>query len=169
MSRDFTPREARGPRIRVEAVPQSVDGPSVTQQQFADEVDINRIMKRFERGEALTHFNQYQGQYADVSGIDFQLAMNQVTATQQLFDALPVHLRSRFRNRPEEFLAFVQDPQNAQEAYELGIGPAPDRGPGNPPPGQTGGRVAADTSVASVSEANGQPSAASEGSAPAPE
>lgn len=141
-----------------ERFPLNTEGDSLTQQQFADECDINSIMARYQRTGALEHFNRHGANYADVGAVEFQDAMNLVINARQMFNELPSTLRKRFHNDPVQFYEFVQDPDNAEAAHELGIGP-PAQTPGNSPPGQPGGGAAGATSAASVSEANGQPSA----------
>lgn len=92
-----------------------------TKQSFKDECDINIIMKRFERTGTLNWVNRHSPQYGDVSGLEFQTAMDIVAAGKSAFAALPARIRDRFRNDPAQFLDFVQNPANAAEAAELGL------------------------------------------------
>lgn len=121
------------------------DGQGKTKQEFKEECDINNILARNERGETIEHLRQHGEHYSDNTGVDFQSAMNIVTATQQLFDTLPAHIRARVNNKPEEFLDFVQNPDNIEEMRELGLaeqldpsvpttdpGPGPGRSPTDP-------------------------------------
>lgn len=113
-----------------------------TKQSFKEECDINNIMARFQRTGVLDFTTRHQGTYMDVTGLDYQRAMDLVVQGQELFDALPSSLRSRFHNEPAEFLDFVQDPKNAAELVELGLAKArPEDAPPAGPGGAAGGGV----------------------------
>lgn len=92
-----------------------------TKQEFRDDTDINNIMARFEKTGLVDFVNEHEPHYGDVTGLEFQTAMNQVIAAQALFDDLPANVRKRFNNEPEAFLDFVNDPQNLDEALRLGL------------------------------------------------
>ena len=95
--------------------------PSLTQQQFKEEADINTIVDRFLRSGVLpTPVNMPQ--YVDYEGVfDFQSAMNVVRAADENFMRLDAKIRARFNNSPQEFLAFFGDPANTEEAIRLGL------------------------------------------------
>lgn len=95
--------------------------PSRTQQHFAEEVDINTIVKRFGlTGELPKDVPMVlQGDFTNV--VDFQSAMDMVVQARESFDAQPAHVRSRFDNDPQKFLAFVSEKDNFDEAVKLGL------------------------------------------------
>lgn len=95
--------------------------PTLTQQQFKDECDINTIVERFKlTGEVPTL--QHLPTYGDFTGIhDFQSAMNAVVAARETFMSLPAKLRKRFHNDPQEFIEFCSDDANRDEAKLLGL------------------------------------------------
>lgn len=99
--------------------------PSMTQQQFKEESDINTIVKRFMlTGEVPENYRAPQyGDYTDVP--DFQTAMNIVRDAASNFLELPAELRARFVNDPQALLEFVGDENNRAEAIELGLLPKP--------------------------------------------
>lgn len=100
--------------------------PSLAQQSFKDECDINNIMARYERTGMIEHVNTYQGQYGDFIGFpDYHEAMNAVKEAENMFMTLPSSIRERFDNNPETFLAFAQDENNQDEMIRLGLIPAP--------------------------------------------
>lgn len=95
--------------------------PSLAQQQFKDEVDINKLLERFKvtgqmpRGIRLPT-------YGDFSGVnDYRTAMNSLLTAQDAFNALPANVRSRFANDPQNFLEFCSDPKNESELISLGL------------------------------------------------
>lgn len=108
--------------------------PSKTVQSDLPQSDINFIVKQF----GLTHSLPYGRSvpvYADYSDApnDYHAAMNFLRDSDQAFLTLDADIRSRFNNNPGEFLDFVSNPDNREEAASLGLVPkAPE--PVNPPP-----------------------------------
>jgi len=94
---------------------------SVVQQQFAEECDINTIVKRFgitgelPNGVAMP----LSGDFTGVA--DFQSAMQMVRQAQESFMELPAAVRERFANDPARVIAFLENPENRDEAIKLGI------------------------------------------------
>ena len=95
--------------------------PTMAQQQFREECDINTIMERFGRtGELIAPVRMPQ--YGDFDGVnDYHSAMNAIVDAQQNFDALPAKLRARFSNDPAEFIDFCMNEDNREEAIRLGL------------------------------------------------
>lgn len=98
---------------------------SRTKQSHAKECDINQIMAKFQKTGIVTHLANYQGQYGDITSMDFKEAMDTVVRAQGMFDDLPSSIRNRFANDPTQFMDFIQnptnDPQIEAEAVELGL------------------------------------------------
>ncbi len=112
------------------------DGPSMTQQNFRDETNINLILAKYAKTGLLDHVNKYGGQYADMPDQDdYQGAMNLVMEAQSMFEELPSGIRAKFENDPGQFLDFVDDPLNRDEAIEMGLFPSP--APAVAPTGET--------------------------------
>ena len=97
------------------------DDPSLTQQQFKEEADINTIVDRFMKSGVMpTPVNMPQ--FMDYEGVfDFQTAMNAVRAADENFMRMDAKIRARFNNSPQEFLEFFANPENTQEAIRLGL------------------------------------------------
>jgi len=96
--------------------------PSRTQQQFADQCDINNIIKKYKQTGELTHTARKQGVYADVSQIsDYYTSLNEINSAKEAFGTLSSQIRLRFNNDPGQLLAFMQDPNNFEEGVKLGI------------------------------------------------
>jgi phage internal scaffolding protein len=93
----------------------------LTKQSFKDECDINRIMDKYQKTGAVSHFNRHSPRYGDHSGMDFHEAMNVITETQRMFGDLPSTVRNKFANDPGLFLDFIQNPENADEMAALGL------------------------------------------------
>lgn len=106
--------------------------PSMTQQSFKDECDINQIMDKYQQTGFIDEFYDRQNpQYADVSGtLDYHTAQNLLSAAQEAYDALDPSIRARFRS-PLDFLRFVDDPANGQDLIAMGLAVArPQAAPG---------------------------------------
>ncbi len=97
---------------------------SMTQAQFQDECDINKIMDRYMRTGCLSDpLSQMKpGTYGDFSELgDYMENMNKVIEAREMFDALPAKVRERFGNNPGAMIDFVMDPNNQEEAVKLGL------------------------------------------------
>lgn len=97
------------------------DQPSLTQQQFKDECDINTIVKQFGlTGKVPT--SVYQPTYGDFTTIeDFQSALHSMQRATDSFMAMPANVRERFANDPARFVEFCSDARNADEIKALGL------------------------------------------------
>lgn len=94
---------------------------SLTKQSFAEEADINTIVKRFGlSGELPSDVRMpMNGDFTEVP--DFRGAMDMIVAARESFQAMPWDVRSRFHNDPAEFVDFCSDPENRSEAIKLGL------------------------------------------------
>lgn len=94
---------------------------SRAKQSFAEECDINTIVRRFGlSGELPTGVRMPT--YADFTGIfDFHSAMNAIAQAGEAFDSMPAHVRARFDNDPAKFVDFCSQEENRAEAIKLGL------------------------------------------------
>lgn len=99
--------------------------PSLTKQSMKDECDINLILAKYQRTGIIDFAAKQEPRYGDASAVDFQQALNVVIRANEMFAELPSSMRKRFQNSPEEFMAFVDDPENVEESIRLGIRTAP--------------------------------------------
>lgn len=162
----FDPYVNKAPRPRVYFEP----GSSLTQQQFKDECDINKIVANYVRtGEIpLSALNKRAAMYADVSAVgDLMDALETVQAAREGFATLPAKVRDRFANDPAQLLAFLADPRNAEESATLGLSLRPD-GTSGPPaaPKTPETTVQATVSGPSISSANEGPRQTASGAVP---
>jgi len=95
--------------------------PSLAQQHFKDECDINTILERFNITGLLPE-SPLSPRYGDFSGIgDYHTVMNRVMAAKDEFMTLPDQIRARFNNDPTQLIEFLQNETNRPEAEELGL------------------------------------------------
>lgn len=114
--------------------------PSLAQQQFKDECDINNIAKNFGLTGQLPR-PVYLPTFDDFSEVtDFQSALHAIQRAEASFLAMPSHVRERFDNNSQKFLEFTSDHRNAAEIKALGLFrdappvPTPQPSPVNPNP-----------------------------------
>lgn len=105
---------------RVVSVPH---GPTRTQRQYKDQCNVNNIIAKFKKTGSVTHVrNAQEGVYADLADLpDLMEAQKIVIAATSAFENVPAHIRKRFSNDPNEFINFLQDPANSEEAIKLGL------------------------------------------------
>lgn len=95
--------------------------PTRAQQQFADECDINTIVRKF----GVTGQLPYDGRvpldedFYDLTS--YQDALHALMEADQAFMTLSSDVRKRFDNDPAKFVQFVSDPANKDEWTKLGL------------------------------------------------
>lgn len=117
--------------------------PSRTKQEFAQEADINNILKQYKLTGQIQHISAKAalGAYTDLPDpVDFQDSLNMVIQAENSFATLPAHVRARFGNDPTEFLVFMSNPANQDEIIKMGLAkdtrppPPAEAPPPSPPP-----------------------------------
>lgn len=81
---------------------------SLTQQQFAEEADVNTIVRRFGLM-PIPGAMGVEGVYGDFSGItDYDSAVDAIRKAEEGFMSLPAELRAKFQNDPGLLLEFMR-------------------------------------------------------------
>lgn len=90
-------------------------------QSAKDDADINVIVKRFGvTGQlGVPNVEPFYGDFSEVE--DYQTAMNRVLEADRAFMQLSSDVRNKFRNDPARLIEFLADPENRDEARELGL------------------------------------------------
>lgn len=96
------------------------EDPSLAQQQFKEESDINTIVARFGISGIMPE-NFGMPASADFTNAitSYHEALNMVRMADEEFQSLPAYLRERFANDPQNLMDFVENPANLAEAREL--------------------------------------------------
>lgn len=90
-------------------------GPTLVQQQFQDEVDINTIVRRFGLTRSMPS-GPAGGVYGDFTGIeDYASAVAAIQRAQDGFMKLSPQVRERFGNDPERIITLAQEVSNEEE------------------------------------------------------
>jgi len=104
-----------------------IGGFSMTRQEFADECDINVLMRKYEATGVLPPLNGATPQYLDVSQVpDLALALDIVDRATTAFMALPASVRREFDNDPVKFVSFAENEANIDKMREWGLAPKPE-------------------------------------------
>lgn len=119
--------------------------PTRTQQQFAEEADINVIVRRYAvTGQLPTNIRMPT--FKDFEGVDdFKSAADAIATANESFSQMPADIRRRFGNDPAAFVEFCSDDRNHAEAEKMGLlvprkpaTPAPDQPAPTPVAATTG-------------------------------
>lgn len=102
-------------------------GQSLTQQSQANETDINIIMaKAIKTQQMPLPIHERVAQFGDFTQIDsYHTAQNKITHAMTEFLTLPAAMRAKFENDPSKLIQFLSDPDNLDEAVEMGLVEAP--------------------------------------------
>lgn len=90
-----------------------------TKQSFKDSTDINMILAKAARGDAISHLQKHGAVYGDFTDMDDLLSAHEkLSRGQQIFDELPGEVRREFANNPADFFRYVNDPRNVDKLHE---------------------------------------------------
>lgn len=118
---DYTAKEA-------ESYGLSCPEKTLTQQQYADECDINNIIRQYTDTGIIKNLRDEQPQYIDVADLtDYQTSLNIVLDAQDQFFDLDAHTRDYFHNDPARLLAALNDPTQTESLIKLGLAATPKR------------------------------------------
>lgn len=96
---------------------------NMTKQSFKNECNINNIMAKFQKTGMINHYANNAPHYQDIPALDYHEALDIIATANSMFEELPSSVRAKFENSPEQFLEFVQNPDNIEKARELGLAP----------------------------------------------
>lgn len=100
-------------------------GKSKVEQSHAGETNINAIMAKYKFTGLVNQ--KPGGMYGDFTdAVDYHTARNRLLDADKDFMMLPAKLRKRFDNDPGKLLDFLLDPENREEAMDLGLIDRPD-------------------------------------------
>jgi len=101
-------------------------GESRVEQSHKKRVNVNSIVRKALKSGLMPNRGN-PGFYGDFSDVDsYQECVDKVLEADSRFMSLPSDVRKRFNNDPTMLLEFMSDPENADEAVELGILPKPE-------------------------------------------
>ena len=143
-----------GPRVYTAHDPQSM-----TKQSFREQVNINFIIRKYDKTGVISHLNRRTPTFGDFSNVtSYQEALEQVEAAQSAFMDLPHEVRTWAMNDPGRLIELVNDESNAEQMAELGLGALFEATHGYAPPDPK--KVESEVPTASPSEPSGAPEGA---------
>lgn len=114
------------------------DSPTMTQQHYKDECDLNQILARHKgsgelsalqmrqllaQSAAVTPTSPRLPQFADYSDLpDFSDIKRSFVRASHAFAEIPVNVRMQFGNNPEVFYNTLTDPKQHQKLRDVGLG-----------------------------------------------
>lgn len=113
--------------------------PSMTDQSFEKDCDVNEIVRKFSKTGQISHLRKSPGVFADLTAVSDLLNAFEVVATAKtMFAEMPAEVRRKFHNDPLILESWLSDPKNTEEAIDLGLltptrPPSPTNSAGNPP------------------------------------
>ena len=99
------------------------EGKTRTQQQFAEQCDVNNIIAKYRKTGSITHVRNAQaGVYADLTELpSLEEAQKVMIVAREAFEQVPAKIRNRFGHDPQQFIEFLSNPENNEEAIKLGL------------------------------------------------
>ena len=93
--------------------------PSLAQQSFKDDADINVMLEKFKVTGVLPQ-GVVMPTYGDFVGVsDYRTAVDAINKATNAFMDMPANIRSRFENDPQKFWSFVLIPRTARRPSVL--------------------------------------------------
>lgn len=91
-----------------------------TKQAFADSCDINKIIKKAQVTDGISHVLKYPAPiYGEFEGIDLLTAFERCKRAQDIFDDLPSEVRREFGQDAFKFAEFASNPDNKDKLAQL--------------------------------------------------
>lgn len=114
---EFATRYSPPPEVELEFTK-----PSLTQQHFKDECDINHIVATYQETGIMPQ-GERQPLFGDFAGIptSFQESQSLFKEAQDKFYALPSDFRKMLDNSPQKLLEFMSNPANIDACVQVGL------------------------------------------------
>lgn len=96
--------------------------PTMTQQHFKEECDVNNIMAHWTSTGELPSQTRFEPRYVDSTQFgDYKHALDTVLQLEELFEGLPKNLQNKFNYDIPTMIDWLQDETNFDEAQRLGL------------------------------------------------
>lgn len=96
----------------------------MTEQHHEKSCNINNIVAKYTKTGLIEHINRYEPTWGDVTGADYQAAMETVKRAETEFHDLPAPLRAELNNDPAEYLDLLATDEGLEKLYAL-VNPEP--------------------------------------------
>lgn len=103
------------------------EGESLVEQSHKKRVNINTIVAKAHKTGLFPQRTDRPTYGNFVGALDYQESCNRILKAKEDFLRLPSDIRKKFDNDPGKLLQWINDPENQQEAIEMGLIPDPGR------------------------------------------
>lgn len=109
------------------------DEPTMTKQALADELDVNKIIKRYGGNlQAVQQAHNFEALYGEFTSFDLAEALQKADKARELFLQVPSAVRNEFNNDAGAYIDFATNPDNIEQMREWKLAPPEEKEP--PPP-----------------------------------
>jgi DNA-binding ferritin-like protein (Dps family) len=123
----FLKEKVKHIKVKIDCQKAVKDGEEIrVEQSHKDEVNINKIVARHGIDLLQNVAALQKWEYDDVSGNDFQEAMNALIKARDTFDKVPNKIRKHFDHDAAKFMDFVRNPENVEQLREWGLAKPPE-------------------------------------------
>lgn len=102
------------------------DQPSMTKQSMAKDLDVNNIIKRYNKTGVLPNAHKFEAIYGEFDSFDLRTAIEKVENAQKVFMEVPSEIRGKFNNDAGAFIDFATNAANLQQMRKWGLAPTPE-------------------------------------------
>ena len=99
--------------------------PSLTKQNLAENLDVNNIIKKYNKAGVRLDMMQFEGVYGEFNSMEYRDAVEMVDKADELFLNVPSKVRAEFDNDPGRFIDFATNPDNLQQMRDWGLAHPP--------------------------------------------
>lgn len=92
-----------------------------TEQNHKNQCDINKIIQKYDKTGLIIHVSKIEAKYGDMTGLDYRTMVDKVMNMEKSWMELPSKVRKRFGGNIGDFLEFMENPDNRDEAISLGL------------------------------------------------
>ena len=107
--------------------------PSMTKQSFAKELEVNNIIKKYNKTGILQKAHDFEALYGEFDQYDLREAIDKVEQAKSLFMEVPSEFRAKFDNDPGKFIDYATNVENLAELQKYGLAEKHPEPPPNEP------------------------------------
>ncbi len=115
-------KTAYGDKLKVQTVNTE---PSKTKQSLADNANVNKIIKKYNKTGVIPNMNALEAVYGEITSQDLQDAIHKVDSSYEAFMQVPSEIRAKFNNDAGSFIDYATNPDNINEMRQYGLAPQP--------------------------------------------
>lgn len=95
--------------------------PTMTKQNMADDLNVNKIIKKYNKTGVLQNAHNYEGVYGEFTSYDLREAIEKVQKADELFMQVPSNIRLQFNNDAGAFIDFATNQANLKQLRDWGL------------------------------------------------